>query len=161
MRDLAYIPNRAARSLVVNKLGVLALVIPDISNPFFPLLARGAEAAARAAGYTVILGNTDEKFDEEDAFLRAACALRVEAGRVAEARVGVGSVVDRPTLLPAELSGQAITPEVARELRDQVANAVEPFATVHASAAYQRHLTGVLAERALVRAWRNALEGAG
>jgi len=44
MRDLAYIPNRAARSLVVNKLGVLALVIPDISNPFFPLLARGAEA---------------------------------------------------------------------------------------------------------------------
>ena len=78
MRDLAYIPNRAARSLVVNKLGVLALVIPDISNPFFPLLARGAEAAARAAGYTVILGNTDEKFDEEDAFLRAACALRVD-----------------------------------------------------------------------------------
>jgi LacI family transcriptional regulator len=78
MRDLAYIPNRAARSLVVNKLGVLALVIPDISNPFFPLLARGAEAAARAAGYTVILGNTDEQFDEEDVFLRAVCALRVD-----------------------------------------------------------------------------------
>jgi LacI family transcriptional regulator len=78
MRDLAYIPNRAARSLVVNKLGVLALVIPDISNPFFPLLARGAEAAARAAGYTVVLGNTDEQFDEEDAFLRAVCALRVD-----------------------------------------------------------------------------------
>ena len=78
MRDLAYIPNRAARSLVVNKLGVLALVIPDISNPFFPLLARGAEAAARAAGYTVILGNTDEEFDKEDAYLRAVCALRVD-----------------------------------------------------------------------------------
>jgi LacI family transcriptional regulator len=78
MRELAYIPNRAARSLVVNKLGVLALVIPDISNPFFPLLARGAEAAARAAGYTVILGNTDEQFDEEDVFLRAVCALRVD-----------------------------------------------------------------------------------
>jgi LacI family transcriptional regulator len=78
MRDLAYIPNRAARSLVVNKLGVLALVIPDISNPFFPLLARGAEAAARTAGYTVILGNTDEQFDEEDVFLRAVCALRVD-----------------------------------------------------------------------------------
>lgn len=78
MRDLAYIPNRAARSLVVNKLGVLALVIPDISNPFFPLLARGAEAAARAAGYTVILGNTDEEFDKEDAYLRTVCALRVD-----------------------------------------------------------------------------------
>jgi LacI family transcriptional regulator len=78
MRELAYIPNRAARSLVVNKLGVLALVIPDICNPFFPLLARGAEAAARDAGYTVILGNTDEEFDEEDAYLRAVSALRVD-----------------------------------------------------------------------------------
>ena len=65
MRDLAYIPNRAARSLVVNKLGVLALVIPDISNPFFPRLARGAEAAAREADYTVILGNTDENYEDE------------------------------------------------------------------------------------------------
>jgi DNA-binding LacI/PurR family transcriptional regulator len=78
MHDLGYIPNRAARSLVVNKLGVLALVIPDISNPFFPLLARGAEAAARASGYTVILGNTDEDFEEEDAYLRTVCALRVD-----------------------------------------------------------------------------------
>lgn len=78
MRELAYIPNRAARSLVVNKLGVLALLIPDISNPFFPLLARGAEAAARTAGYTVILGNSDEEFEEEDAYLRAVCALRVD-----------------------------------------------------------------------------------
>jgi len=78
MRDLGYIPNRAARSLVVNKLGVLALAIPDISNPFFPLLARGAEAAARAAGYTVILGNTDEQYDAEEAYLRTVCALRVD-----------------------------------------------------------------------------------
>jgi LacI family transcriptional regulator len=78
LRDLGYIPNRAARSLVVNKLGVLALAIPDISNPFFPLLARGAEAAARASGYTVILGNTDEQYEEEDAYLRTVCALRVD-----------------------------------------------------------------------------------
>jgi len=83
MRELAYIPNRAARSLVVNKLGVLALVIPDISNPFFPLLARGAEAAAREAGFTVILGNTDEDFDEELAYVRAICSLRLDGALVA------------------------------------------------------------------------------
>ena len=83
MRELGYIPNRAARSLVVNKLGVLALVIPDISNPFFPVLARGAEAAAREADYTVILGNTDENFDEELAYIRAICSLRVDGALVA------------------------------------------------------------------------------
>jgi LacI family transcriptional regulator len=83
MRELGYIPNLAARSLVVKKLGVLALVIPDVSNPYFPVLARGAEAAAREAGYTVILGNTDEDFDEELAYIRAICSLRVDGALVA------------------------------------------------------------------------------
>jgi CO/xanthine dehydrogenase FAD-binding subunit len=86
----------------------------------------------------------------------AACALRVEAGRVAEARVGVGSVVERPTLLATELSGRAVSPEVAHEQALRIAATLEPFDTLHASAAYQRHLTGVLVERALLRAWRNA-----
>src|SRR5690349_5638031 len=83
MRELGYIPNLAARSLVVNKLGVIALVIPDVSNPFFPVLARGAEAAAREAGYTVILGNTDEDFEEELAYIKALCSLRVDGALVA------------------------------------------------------------------------------
>jgi carbon-monoxide dehydrogenase medium subunit len=86
----------------------------------------------------------------------AACALRVEAGRIAEARVGVGSVVERPTLLDLELSGEAVTSDVAREVAQRVAGTLEPFDTPHASASYQRHLTGVLVERALLRAWRNA-----
>jgi 2-furoyl-CoA dehydrogenase FAD binding subunit len=70
----------------------------------------------------------------------AACALRVEDGRIAEARIGVGSVVDRPTLLE--------TADLAREL--------PTFGNLHASAEYQRHLTGILVERAIAR----ALEGA-
>jgi carbon-monoxide dehydrogenase medium subunit len=79
----------------------------------------------------------------------AACALRVEGGRVAEVRVGIGSVVDRPTLLEPGLAGARVTPDLAREARQQVATAI-------ASSAYLRHLTGVLVERALLRAWRNA-----
>jgi 2-furoyl-CoA dehydrogenase FAD binding subunit len=89
----------------------------------------------------------------------AACALRVEDARVAEARVGIGSVVERPTLLETGLTGQALTAELAREVGGRAADALQPFGSVHASAAYQRHLTGVLVERALLRAWRNALEG--
>jgi len=85
LRDLGYIPNRAARSLVVNRLGVLALLIPDISNPFFPLLVRGAEAAAREAGYALVLGNSDEDLDREAAFLRAVCSLGVDGVLLAPA----------------------------------------------------------------------------
>jgi carbon-monoxide dehydrogenase medium subunit len=82
------------------------------------------------------------------ALAMAACALRVEDGRVAEARVGVGSVVERPTLLEPDLVGSVPTPGLLRV-------AVEPFGSVHASAAYLRHLTGVLVERAILRAWGN------
>ena len=79
----------------------------------------------------------------------AACALRVENGRIAEARVGVGSVVERPTLLETELVGNIAAAGLVNV-------AVAPHGTVHASGAYLRHLTSVLVERAVLRAWRNA-----
>jgi len=83
------------------------------------------------------------------ALAMAACALRVENGRIADARVGVGSVVERPTLLETDLVGGVPAPGLFHA-------AVEPFGSVHASAAYLRHLTSVLVERAVLRAWRNA-----
>ncbi len=43
-----------------------------------------------------------------------ACSVRVDGGEVTEARVGVGSVVDRPTLLDLELAGADATDETAR-----------------------------------------------
>ncbi len=89
----------------------------------------------------------------------AACALRIEDGRAADVRIGVGSVGDRPLLLAdlaARVSGQAVDPGVAREIGAGAAAAVDPADSLHATAAYQRHLTGHLVERALLRAWANA-----
>ena len=54
-----YNPNSIARGLVLNKSYTLGLVIPDISNPFFPEVAKGIEDKAKAAGYSVIFCNTD------------------------------------------------------------------------------------------------------
>ena len=87
-----------------------------------------------------------------------ACVIRAENGAVAEARVVLGATVERPTLLAevAEcLQGIDVTPESAREAGALAAAAVEPMDGLHASAAYQRHLTGVLVERAVMRAWQN------
>jgi len=56
--ELGYEPNRAARSLRTLRAAKILVTVPDISNPFFASVIRGAEAAARAAGYSVIVGDT-------------------------------------------------------------------------------------------------------
>ncbi|MGM0502384.1 MAG: LacI family DNA-binding transcriptional regulator [Bacillota bacterium] len=59
INELNYNPNGIARGLVLNKTHTLGLVIPDISNPFFPEVAKGIEDKAKEAGYSVIFCNTD------------------------------------------------------------------------------------------------------
>jgi CO/xanthine dehydrogenase FAD-binding subunit len=85
------------------------------------------------------------------ALAMAACALSLVDGEVAEARLCLGAVTDRPTLVDVfGIEGEAVV-ETARA-------AVEPVGTIHASPEYLRHVTGVLAERAVLRARRNAFE---
>jgi carbon-monoxide dehydrogenase medium subunit len=89
----------------------------------------------------------------------AACALRLDGGRAADVRIGVGAVGDRPLLLAdlsAQVAGQAVDRRLAGEVGAGAAAAVDPADGLHASAAYQRHLTGLLVERALLRAWASA-----
>ena len=86
----------------------------------------------------------------------AACALRVEGGVVAEARLAVGAVAARPTLVEASLAGRAVDAEAARDAGEAARAAVAPSGHLHASADYLRHVTGVLAERAVLRAWEDA-----
>ncbi|MBS1800709.1 MAG: LacI family DNA-binding transcriptional regulator [Acidobacteria bacterium] len=58
--QLGYQPNPAARALSTGRQGNVAIVVPDIANPFFPPLLRAAQATADAAGYSVFLGDSDE-----------------------------------------------------------------------------------------------------
>jgi DNA-binding LacI/PurR family transcriptional regulator len=57
---LDYRPNRIAQALPSGRTQMLALLVPDITNPHHFGLVRGAEAQARAAGYTLVLGDTQE-----------------------------------------------------------------------------------------------------
>lgn len=56
---LGYTVNVAARSLRTRKSSKILIVVPDISNPFFGDVIRGAEEAAREAGFSIIVGDTD------------------------------------------------------------------------------------------------------
>jgi LacI family transcriptional regulator len=69
IKETGYVPNRIASSMVTKKTNTLGLLIPDIANPFFPELARGAEDMANKMGYTLILCNSDNKVEKEDAYL--------------------------------------------------------------------------------------------
>ena len=71
-RQLKFTPNRTARRLRKQESEVIALVIPDIENPFFTELARGVEDAAQSAGYSVVLCNTDSQVEKESVYLQIA-----------------------------------------------------------------------------------------
>jgi LacI family transcriptional regulator len=72
--DLGFRPNSAARTLRTRTSEVIALVIADIENPFFTALARGVEDAARSAGYSVVLCNSDEDHAREQTYLTIAAS---------------------------------------------------------------------------------------
>ncbi|MFB3903753.1 MAG: LacI family DNA-binding transcriptional regulator [Acidobacteriota bacterium] len=77
-RRLNYVPNRVARGLATGRSQSLALLISDIRNPFFAEVARGAEDAAFAAGYDLILGNADLDRERQMRYLRSLVAKRVD-----------------------------------------------------------------------------------
>ena len=67
--ELGFVRNDAARQLRAGRSRAVGLVILDVGNPFFAELARGAEDQAARAGYSIILGNSDEKADRESRYL--------------------------------------------------------------------------------------------
>lgn len=103
-------------------------------------------AAARAGFSEIALRHGDF------ALAMCACSLRVADGEIRDARVGVGAVVDRPTLLDLELDGAPATVETARAAGARAAALVDPPGHLHASAAYLKHLTFVVVTRALEQA---------
>ena len=59
-RQLAYQPNPAARGLITGKTGNIGIIVPDIANPFYPSVLQGVQAGAHQAGYSVLLGDSEE-----------------------------------------------------------------------------------------------------
>lgn len=82
---LSFTPNRMARSLRRQSSEVIALVIPDIENPYFTEMARGVEDVASEAGYSVVLCNSDSQVEKESTYLRIAIAEHMSGVIIATA----------------------------------------------------------------------------
>ncbi len=80
-----YRPNRLARSLKLQRTGIIGMLIPDITNPLFAALFQAVEAAAAAASYHVILCNTDESAVRLRRHLETLCEGHVDGLAIATA----------------------------------------------------------------------------
>ena len=78
IRALDFVPNRIARGLVSQKTQTIGLIVPDVVNPFFAPVVRGAESAARKAGYRVLLCNSEGDLRLEREYIDDLVAHRVE-----------------------------------------------------------------------------------
>ena len=105
--DLGYRPNGPARNLRRQETAVLALIISDVESPFFTALSRGVEDVAHAAGYSLVLCNSDDDPDKEQEYVEVALQERVagvllsptgrgDSAQILRSRAAPVMAVDRP-----------------------------------------------------------------
>lgn len=92
VEKLNYKPNTIARSLAGKKTAAVALMVPDILNPFFPEIARAAEDAAASLGYTLVLCNTDNSPDKEKMYIETLINKQID-----------GIIISSYTILPEQI----------------------------------------------------------
>ncbi|MBS7706835.1 LacI family DNA-binding transcriptional regulator [Chelatococcus asaccharovorans] len=112
---LNYRPNSFAKNLRVDRSKVVGIVVPDIANPFFPEIIRGAELAARPAGYTLLTCNVVEDPEREEEVIGTLlerrvdgvilCSARLEEKRLLRAIEGHRAVVLINRVLPRRIAG--------------------------------------------------------
>lgn len=91
---LGYRPNAVARSLRTDQTRTLGLIISDVLNPYFTALARSVEEAARALGYSVIIGNADERPELQDHHVRTLLDRRIDGLLVSPTDGGSPQILD-------------------------------------------------------------------
>ena len=103
--QLDYRPSQAARSLTTRRTHTLGLLVPDITNPFYPAIVRGAEDVAWDEGYAVTLTNTVEDPARERAAFAHFDAHRVDGHPVVtgQKHVAVGALAGGRTAVDKRL----------------------------------------------------------
>ena len=93
IEQLEFRPSQAARSLTTRRSHTIGLMVPDITNPFFPAIVRGAEDVAWREGYAVSLSNTVEDLSREHAAFDHFEAHRVDGVIACSPRLGDAELI--------------------------------------------------------------------
>ncbi|MFT3849771.1 MAG: LacI family DNA-binding transcriptional regulator [Propionivibrio sp.] len=111
VRELGYVPSAVARSLKHNTTRTFGMIIPNNSNPYFAEIIRGVEDRCFAAGYNVILCNSNDDPERQASYLRVLAEKRIDGlvlvvtGSDAVARATLGGINIPLVLLDREVSG--------------------------------------------------------
>ena len=111
VRQLGYVPSAVARSLKNNNTLTFGMVIPNNSNPYFAEIIRGVENRCFAAGYNVILCNSNDDPERQATYLRLLVEKRVDGlvfvatGSDAVVRATLGDIKTPLVLLDRDVTG--------------------------------------------------------
>lgn len=106
--ELGYTPNLSARHLRQGRTGLIALAIPELTNPYFAELAEIAISEAAALGYTLVMESTDADPDTELALLGGSRRHVVDGLILSPVRIGRAEVLARAGTLPLVLIGEGV-----------------------------------------------------
>lgn len=116
--QLGYVPLRAAQQLRAGRSGLIGMTVISIGNPFFAEMLEGAEEATSAAGYQVMLGNSDDSAQRESSYLELFELAHVE-GVIVSPFGDVTPALNRlraqqiPVTLVDGIDEQGLTPSVS------------------------------------------------
>ncbi|MGZ4268762.1 MAG: LacI family DNA-binding transcriptional regulator [Solirubrobacteraceae bacterium] len=119
--ELGYRPNRAARALRLGAARMVCLVVPDVTNPFFGQVLRGAARAAREAGFEVVLVDVDRDWSVATESVSALAAGPVDGFLLFGLAPPKGERSDRLVLIELEARG---VPSVRFAFEDGVRDAM-------------------------------------
>jgi DNA-binding LacI/PurR family transcriptional regulator len=164
--ELGYIPNAAARGLKQSRSGLIALVVTNMTSPFFADVARGADDATREAGLTLLLINSNDDPQHESDILRVIGEHRVDGIVLVPSPKAAQSIAGKiPATMPLVLFDWKAPGVEADIVRCDVRTAARDLTTHlidqgHRRLAFVGGLPGLPPWRDRVAGYRDALDAA-
>lgn len=135
---MGYHPNRAARGLITGRTGNIGLIVPDLTNPYFPGVVKGIQNRARTSDYSVFLADSNEDPSAEADLVRAL-SKQVDGIILASPRMGEEELQSVAGETPMVLLNRKVAelPAVTIDNSDGIRQAVAHLAALgHQRVAY-------------------------
>lgn len=164
---LAYVPNAVARGLRTSRSFIVAMIVPDVTNPLFPPMVRAAEQVLSRAGYTLVLTDTDNDAATERRQIELLRARGADGFIVATARWNdplLDELADAhiPAVLLNRNTASARLPYVGADDRTGITMAIDHLARLgHRQIAYVAGPQDTSTGRERAAAFRQAIRSHG